>query len=303
MTEIKIGIIGTDTSHSIAFTQLLHDTSQPYHVPGGRVVAAYPGGSADFPLSANRVEIYMDRLETEFAVKRTSSMEELVSYVDAILLLSADGRVHVEQFKQICSYGKPVYIDKPLALNRVDAAEIFRLADEVKLPIMSSSALRYAEQLIPYLADGNSTDIQGATVFGPLVIEPTQSYYYWYGIHSIELLYSIMGAGCREVNVTVKNDKEVIEGIWKDGRCGIVMLELNATASFRAAIHSADRTEMIEITSHGKPFYASLLEQIMNMFREGCPTLTPDETQEIIRFIEAAECSRMSGCRTVVETE
>ena len=53
--RMKIGIIGTDTSHSIAFTELLNDPNHRYHVKGGEIVVAYPGGSPDFELSASRV--------------------------------------------------------------------------------------------------------------------------------------------------------------------------------------------------------------------------------------------------------
>ena len=57
MTQtLNIGMIGLDTSHAAAFTKLLNDTSAPFHVPGGRIVAAYPGGSPDFELSWSRLE-------------------------------------------------------------------------------------------------------------------------------------------------------------------------------------------------------------------------------------------------------
>ena len=44
---IKVGIIGLDTSHVIAFTKAFNDPSDKDHVPGLRVVAAYKGGSPD----------------------------------------------------------------------------------------------------------------------------------------------------------------------------------------------------------------------------------------------------------------
>lgn len=301
MQELIIGIIGTDTSHAIIFTRLLNDMSDPYHVSGGKVVAAYPGGSPDFPLSADRVEGFMDRLQSDFGVQKVNSIEELADSCDAILLLSADGRVHLEQFRRICTYGKPVFIDKPFALNSVDAAEIFRLAEEQGLPIMSSSSLRYAEQLTVCLVQVQHSDIQGATVRGPLVIEPTQSHYFWYGIHSIEMLYAIMGPGCRELSVTVTETEEIIQAEWQDGRVGTVHCKYDTATPFGAAIRTATAIENIEITADAKPYYASLLEQIMVLFRTGNPPLDRVETLEIIRFIEAAEQSRLTGSGAVVQ--
>ena len=53
---IKVGIIGLDTSHVIAFTSILNDTKRKDHVPGAKVIAAYKGGSPDVTASATRVD-------------------------------------------------------------------------------------------------------------------------------------------------------------------------------------------------------------------------------------------------------
>ena len=38
--EIRLGIIGTDTSHVVAFTKILNDPASPDYLPGARIVAA-----------------------------------------------------------------------------------------------------------------------------------------------------------------------------------------------------------------------------------------------------------------------
>lgn len=295
MQLLNIGIIGTDSSHSVAFTRLLNDPTDVNHVPGGRVVAAYPGGSQDFSLSADRVEGFMVRLEEEFGVKRMDSAEEVAASCDAILLTSADGRLHLDQFRKIASFGKPVFIDKPLTLHSEDALEIFRVAKQHKVAIMSSSALRYAEQVVGDLGSYNALPINSAAISGPLAVEPTQSYYYWYGIHSVELLYAIMGVGCLQVNVTTKEDHDLISAEWKDGRRGTIKLSRSADSPFCAAIHREDQSSMIEINASAKPFYASLLEQVMVFFHTHKSPLDRRETLEIICFIEAAEESKRLG--------
>ncbi|OPA73514.1 oxidoreductase [Paenibacillus selenitireducens] len=293
--SINIGLVGTDSSHSVAFTRLLNDPTDANHVPGGKVVAAFLGGSLDFPLSADRVEGFMATLETEFGVRKLDSPEEVAANCDAILLTSADGRVHLDQFRRIAPYGKPVFIDKPLALNSGDAKEIFRIAQQHQLPLMSSSALRYAQQISDDLERGGAVAVTGADVGGPLAVEPTQSYYYWYGIHSVELLYAIMGKGCSEVRVTTTEDYDVIAAIWKDGRSGTVRLSRLPETPFSAIIHREGQISAVEIDLDRKPVYASLLEQVMILFHTQTPPLDSKETLEVIRFVEAAEESRRSG--------
>lgn len=295
MEQLIIGIIGTDSSHSVAFTELLNDPQAAFHVPGGKVVAAFLGGSADFPLSADRVEGFMETLETKYNVRRLNSPEEVAVYCDAILLTSADGRVHLEQFKRIASYGKPIFIDKPLALSYEDAQEIFRIAQLHCIPLMSSSALRYAQQITDNLEHWCHVEVTSADVVGPLVVEPTQSYYYWYGIHSIELLYAIMGSGCLEVNVVIEEEFDLISALWKDGRTATVKLSRLSETRFSATIDRKGQVSKIEIDAHAKPFYASLLEQIMKLFYTGISPLEEQETLEIIRFIDASEESRRLG--------
>lgn len=63
--ELRLGMIGLDTSHVIAFTRLLNQTNSKDHIPGGKVVAAFKGGSPDIESSRTRVEGYTKQLETE----------------------------------------------------------------------------------------------------------------------------------------------------------------------------------------------------------------------------------------------
>src|SRR5947207_4702040 len=67
--DLRIGIIGCDTSHVTAFTETLNNPTAKDHVPGGKVVAAYQGGSEDIPESANRVKGYAKTLTEKYGVK------------------------------------------------------------------------------------------------------------------------------------------------------------------------------------------------------------------------------------------
>lgn len=293
---LRIGIIGLDTSHVTAFTKLLNDSSDASHVPGGRVIAAYPGGSADFPLSIGRVGGFTQELREQYGVSIMETPEAVAESVDALLLESADGRVHLEQFRATAPYGRPVFIDKPLALSSREAYEIAELAQQYDIPVMSASALRYSEGLVHALeeADGGIT---GADAFGPMHFEPTQPGYYWYGIHTAELLYRAMGTGCREVVVAANDDFDVITGIWQDGRIGTVRGSRRPGQGFGATLHTGGGTRLVDVSKDGRPFYASLLVEVMKLFKTGEPGIPLTETLEIIRFLEAANESRVTGQR------
>lgn len=292
---LKLGMIGLDTSHVQAFAELLHNTGHEYHVPGAKIVAAFPGGSPDFELSISRVEGFTQKLKEEHGVEMVGSPEEVAERCDAILLESVDGRVHPEQFKKIATYGKPVFVDKPFALTSAAAAEMFDLARKHRVPLMSASAVRYAEGLQEKIAATDEGEIIGMDVYGPLAIQPTQPGYFWYGIHTVEMLYAALGKGCVSVTSTHNEDHDLVVAEWKDGRIATLRGNRKGNNRFGALIHRQKETQFVDVYANPKPYYASLLEKVMRMFTTGEPAIDPEETVEVIRFIEAANLSRETG--------
>src|SRR5437867_1461136 len=112
--DIRLGIIGTDTSHVVVFTQMFHDAARADHVAGARVVAAYKGGSPDIESSWSRVDKYAEELRTKWNITLEPDIPTLCAKVDAILLESNDGRKHLPQARQVIAARKPLFIDKPL---------------------------------------------------------------------------------------------------------------------------------------------------------------------------------------------
>lgn len=294
---INIGMIGLDTSHVIAFAKLLNDEQNEYHVSGGKVTVAFPGGSPDFALSINRIEGFTKQLQEDFGVKIVDSPEAVAEECDAILLESVDGRVHLEQFRRIVSYGKPVFIDKPLAVSSEHANEIYRLAAEHNVPVMSTSSLRYAEALSEVLANESKGSIIAGDTFGPMAFEETQPGYFWYGIHSVEMLFKIMGSGCVDVMTSSTDDHDIIVGQWKDGRIGTVRGNRKGNNQFGAIVHREKGSQYVDVNSNPKPYYASMLERIMQMFHGEQCDIPNRESLEVIRFIEAANESRKTGSK------
>ncbi len=287
--DLRLGIVGTDTSHVIAFTTILNDPGHRDHVPGARVVAAYKGGSPDLPASRDRVEKYAEELRSELGVEIVPDIATLLGKVDAVLLESVDGRVHLAQFREIARAGKPVFIDKPLASTLEDAREIARLAQKHGVRWFSSSALRYSS-LLP---DLKGEDVDGALVWGPGPLEPThQLDLSWYGIHAVEILYTLMGAGCEEVTRTYAPDAEIVTGRWKDGR--VAAIRLARPYSGYGAVAFAGK----EIRQPQKDLYTGyrgLVEQIVRFFQTRVPPVPEQETLEMFAFMDAAQRSREAG--------
>lgn len=287
--DLRLGIVGTDTSHATAFASILNDPNNKNHVPGARIVAAYKGGSPDLPSSADRVEKYAAELQQKYGVEIVPDIATLMTKVDAVLLESVDGRRHLEQFREIVKGGKPVFIDKPLAATLKDALEISRLAKEKNVKWFSASSLRFAEG-IPALKIPNMT---GAVTWGPSPLDATHELdLAWYGIHAVETLYTLMGPGCEEVSRMFGPDGEVVTGRWKDGRIGSVRLN-RPYSQFGAVVFSPKETKV-----SGKEMYSGymgLLREIVKFFQTGVVPVPEAETLEMFQFMEAARLSKERG--------
>ncbi len=287
--DIKVGIIGTDTSHVPAFTRLLNDPSGPDHVPGAKVVAAYPGGSPDVESSRTRVQKYAAQLRDEWGVEIVDDIPTLCSKVDAVLLESVDGRVHLAQVKPVFEAGKPVFIDKPLAASLEDVREIARLGKKHGVPWFSTSSLRYADAVADVKVEG----LRGAITWGPASIHPTHHLdLSWYAVHPIELLYTIMGPGCVSVHRTYTTDADMIVGLWQDGRIGTVR-GIRAGKSGYGAITYGEKE--IKTSSRAGGAYARLLKRVVAFFKTGEPPVPNDVTLEIFAFMDAALRSKDRG--------
>ncbi|TYP76381.1 Gfo/Idh/MocA family protein [Paenibacillus methanolicus] len=292
---LRIGMIGLDTSHAIAFAELLHDGQHAYHVPGGRITAAYPGGSSDFELSYSRVGGFTDRLRDQYDVDIADSPEAVAEACDAILLTSVDGRVHPEQFRRIAGFRKPVFVDKPLAVTSADAEAILSLARQYGTPVMSCSALRFAEGLSEALRDEAAGRIIGMDSYGPMAQQPTQPGLFWYGVHLADMLFRSLGPDCVQVSAVSNDAHDLIVGEWANGAIGTMRGNRMGNDRFGVMLHRENDTRSVDVYAHPKPYYASMLEQIMGMFRTGVPAVALEETVRIMRFLEAANESRATG--------
>ena len=291
MKTYRIGMAGLDTSHVSAFANLLHDSSHQYHVPGARIVAAFPGGSPDFALSADRVGAFTYELRDKHGVEIVDSISALRGKCDAVMLESIDGRVHLPQFREVAQWGVPVFIDKPLTISRDEAQEIAKIAADNQVRFASASAIRFAEAFQEALACGGDEPVTGGDFYGPMQTVEKCPGYFWYGIHSVEMLFAAMGAGCREVLAVREEMHDLILGRWSDGRIGTVRGNRAGNRAFGGVIHRATGSRSFDVSTGAKPYYASLLERVIPFFRGGSEVVSPAEMVEVIAFLDAANRS------------
>jgi len=284
--NIRAGIIGLDTSHVLSFSKTLNETPQKPEVMGVRMVAAYPQGSKDIEGSTKRVPEYTEKVKA-MGVEIVPSIDALLDKVDVVFLETNDGRPHLEQLLPCLKAGKPVFIDKPIAGTLVDAIKIFDEAKKAGVPVFSSSSLRFGKNT-QAVRGGSIGTVKQAETTSPASLEVTHPDLFWYGIHGVESLFTVMGTGC----VSVKRDttaegKITVTGTWEGGRTGTFTEAKGYTGK---AV--GDKGEAPIGSYDG---YDPLLFAAVHFFRTGVAPVKPEETLEIYAFMEAADESKRQG--------
>lgn len=141
LEPIKVGIIGLD-AHAVPWTTILHSVAATNPISSLHIVAAVAAPSTDIPFSIDNNERNVAAMR-QLGVEVLDSIEELVKRVDAVMLLSIDGRPHLEQAKPVFAAKKPLFVDKPAAASLAEIVQLFRSARESGTPLFSNSSLRY----------------------------------------------------------------------------------------------------------------------------------------------------------------
>jgi predicted dehydrogenase len=252
----------------------------------------------------------------ECGVRLVLSIEDLCREVDAVMIQSLDGRTHLEQARRVLAAGKPVFIDKPMAASLHDVLEIFRLANEAQVPVFSSSAYRFHESLVA-VRDADVGEVRSVISYGPAYLEPHHPDLFFYGVHPVEALYTVLGSGCESVVRTHTADSDVVTGTWSGGRVGVLhglrtqaiphKVIVFGSTGFAEQQPTGDRTGAFGMLGtaqvSGGDSYVPLLREIMEFFRSGVPPVGAEETIELFAFMEAADESKRRGGAPVMLRE
>ena len=285
----RIGMIGLDTGHSTAFTKSLNDPNAGDTYRGYKVVAAVPEGTENILEWKNRSPEFTKEVQAQ-GVEIVHSIEEMLNKVDVVILSCIDGNKHLEQVLPVFKAGKPVFIDKPFAGSLSDAYAIAEAAKQYNVPVFSSSSLRYIEGA-DEIADGKLGKIIGVDAYSPAHIEEHHPDLFWYGVHGVEILFTIMGTGCKSVKRTFTEDTDVVVGVWDDNRIGTYRGIRKGQGGYGATVFGEKGISVVDKYSG----YDPLLVKIAEFFDTGIVPVSTDETLEIFAFMQAAEESKMQG--------
>jgi hypothetical protein len=288
---IKLGILDFDTSHAVEFTKRLNNpegTPKDQLVEGAQIVIGCAGESK---LSPERIEGFTNQMK-KYGVPLVDKPADMVGKVDGMLIEAVDGTVHYERAKPFLEAGIPCFIDKPFTCSVADAKKIVELSEKRKAPVFSSSSLRYAPEVVEYVADPKPGKLIGCIVYGPAPLSPIperNAGLYHYGIHAAEMLYTLMGPGCNRVSNVSDKGVDVVTGHWKDGRVATLRGIREGASSYGFTAFSEKGIKAATVGT--AVIYRELLKKVVEFFKSGKSPVEPATMIEIMAFIEAANKS------------
>jgi len=287
--QIRVAIIGLDTSHSTAFPQLMQDPSTPekLQVKELRAVSCM---RFETPFQGkeglDKRQAYLESI----GIPVTENFDEAVADCDAIMLEINDPSLHLEYFEKCAPLGKPVFLDKPFADTVENMQKIMDIAQKYNVRFFTSSSLRFDMDLCAALKV--APERKRATIWGPIGKAAAGSDVVWYGCHSFEMLQTVMGNGATEVAGYKDESGYVFQVKYADGRRGTV--ELTPGSSFGALLRDeANNCVTVNVTGE-VPFYFMLLKEIVRFFN-GEEVVSLADSVEVMAMMEAADCSIASG--------
>jgi predicted dehydrogenase len=289
--EIKVGVIGLSV-HSAAYTEIINSGASSPDFSGCRVVAIFhPKGNPDVEFTEKQLQSFTDTIKGQ-GVEFVGSIKEMVKKVDAVMLLTNDGRPHLKEIMPVLKAGKPVYVDKPLAASLSDVLAIFKVSNKYKVPMFSCSPLRYVKEALDIREGKVVGKVLGASTYGPAPLQKSHVDLFWDGIHAVESLYTVLGGtGCKTVSRTSTDDADVVVGNWEDGRIGVFRGIRKGRSGFGGTAFGEKGIASIGVFSGYRP----LVVAIVSFFRSGKPPVSEEETIEIYAFMEAADESKRLG--------
>lgn len=285
---IKVGIVGTNTSHAGVFAGLINGREgRPASVPDAQVVAAWSSGRDG--LSGRHQDA--PELAADFGIAQVvADPADMVGEIDLVLVLDDEdgGARHPELARGFLEAGIATYVDKPMALTVDVAVDLFDLAARHRAPLMSCSALRFASAL----------DAVRPAAVGELslLVSVGPGDWYNYGIHAVEAAQAVIGAGASWVERSASAGRDVtVIGGENGPRTMIGTLRDAATGFHLTAFGNRGRAE-VEVGDY-EDFYTNTMIAAVEMARTSVAPINRRDTLEVLAVLAAGERSAETGDR------
>jgi predicted dehydrogenase len=222
----------------------------------------------------------------------------MLGQVDAVICVTRHGGLHRELVTPYLEAGVPVFIDKPLAVDPVDAREIVRVAQATGTPFSSFSTVRFSAATLAFVAECEKLGgVRVGAYTGPATRRNIYGGVIFYAVHSIEMMLTIQGTGVTWVNAqegpavdAEGNGNMTVTCAYGDGALGTLTLTVDAKYAFTA--HAMGREGVAYTHLDISDCYHEGMKRLLPVLRgEAASDVSPEAMIEAVQIGAAIERS------------
>lgn len=284
---IKIAFLGCDSTHTEAFASRINQEGAPFHGIA-RVVALWGEDIEEATKKASALGI----------PKVTHTPEAALEGVDLAMVIGRFGESHFDVAMKALELGIPTFVDKPFTINATLASNLISYAAQKKVPLVSSSPLRFAKEVLSIKE--SSTD-RGKCIFvtvpascNDLGMDPRFDTAFFYGIHGLEMLLQINGFDIQSLNTSYSENLIITTIQFKSGKTGVLELIRGTSEFYELGYSTPDGINRVSVCLDGS-YYEEQLRRLLvneNLFQDFVPI---ESTFEAVKILE--EIDKGDPCR------
>jgi predicted dehydrogenase len=285
---IRIGVFGTDNSHSIAFSSLFNLKGKE-HLSGAKVVAVYG-------LDDARNKEVAEKAKIPTIVKRPQDMLPLI---DAAIVDFRHGSRHLKYAKMCIEAGIPTFIDKPFAAKPSDAKKMVALAKRKGVPITNFSTLRFGTGLAEFKKALKAVGkVRSFVVTGPGSTRDQYDGIFFYAVHQVELALECFGYAVKSVRGVDYDGMLAASMLYKNGMV-VTMHEINSGWTPFAATAYGDKGQACYDYSKSEDGFYLGAKAFLKMFRTGQMPYPYSRLAASTRILSAIKRSMAAGGKEI----
>lgn len=281
---MKIGILGSENSHALNFAKFVNipgENGYPY--PDVRVthVFGFDAEQAKKTAEAGRVET------------AASDPTVVLDEADAIMIVFRDGKYHYRYAMEAIRRGKPVWVDKPLAIEPKEALTLVREAEKAGVPLSGGSCCKWTKDVIDLRDKVQSGEIKPITAMlnFPVMLNSEYSGIHFYASHLVEMVAAIFGYAIEKVYAHRKGDGVTAVFEYADKN---VVLSFISSKQYSCYMIEPDKNTLFDIdTSSG--LAALGIHDFMQAIRTGKPQDSPMNLYRCTVLVNAIQAAMESG--------
>ncbi len=286
---MRIGIVGSENSHTIHIAKSLNIDRE---VPGCEVTHVW--GETE--------ELARKAAEEGRIPNIVADPPDMIGQVDAVLVDHRHGKYHLPAARPFVEAGIPVFVDKPFCTSLAEGVEFVRFARARGVPITSYSVLSLQQSAVRFAEEMKKLGrLRALVTAGPAEIDSEYGGVFFYAIHQVDLICTLLDAVPVQVSTVRHGDDGVATITFEEGPIAVVNCLKDWWAAGFVATACGDEGVQHSPLPFDEKMYLAGIKRFCEMFETGKEPVPPRAYLQPVAILEAMQKSFDTGQPVAVE--